>query len=739
MNLGALNWLLATRRGKVGLLAGSIGFYLLLYAVLERPTGGSVTAFALLPVMVAGSLYGLRGGLLAGLLAFLLNLLLANWTGLMTIEQALAQGAVFGGGALLLLGGWVGWIFDQRRAMERELRARRNAERLLRLEQQRQRTITDHLHDLVGYTDAQGRYLYVSPAVQATLGYAPEAVLGKTPFDFAHPDDRQRMEQSFARLMTSGVLGREEFRFQCANGQALWMEVVGAVIPDERGQPVELIFMARDVHHRHVENQVLRQNAAMARALLDSPNDAALLIDRQGKILDANEDAQRRLKMPIEQLLGRSIYDFSLPHLSEARRKRAEEVIRSRKAQHIEETYGSATFETSVYPVLDDVGDVANLAVFIRDVTRYRKAEQAERERSQQLRRANALLAALTQVATRCDSVIDVDEILRALGRELQVLGLHCLVALIDAEEERFISRYLSLDDPTLSALHRLTGFSMADFSFRTDNFEPYEQLAQQHLGWFAADLKALLTHALPGPSSEQMERILGLAQISEQTQGVFAPLLVQDRLLGLLGLWGETLQADDVPAAMLFASQIANVLEKARLYAEVQRLSMTDELTGLYNRRGLFGLGRRELERAQRFRRPLGVLMLDVDHFKEINDTKGHIAGDLVLVEVAACLRRVARELDVAARYGGDEFVLLLIETDAEEGEQARQRLLNAIQELEVVYAGGVMPVSISCGLAVLDETIPDLEMLIDRADQALYQHKRRWKVDSFEPPVIH
>lgn len=730
---------LTLKFGKVISLVGSILLYLLLFFLLEEPTDGSVTALALLPVMMAGALFGVWIGVLAGGLAFGLNLWLLSYTRFITVEHAFAEGAGLGGVVLVALGAWTGWAFEQRRAMMRELAARRSAETSLRHEQERLRMITDHLHEVVCYTDVAGRYMYVNAAVQTILGYEPQELLGKTPFEFVHPEDRAYLQERFTHLLTTGEAGRAEFRFRHRDGRYLWMEVLGNAIVAEGNLPGELVFTVRDVHHRHEQDQALRQNVAMVRALLDSPTDIALLVDRQGHILEANEAAAQRLKRPMEELIGKNIYDLSLPHLNEARRRRAEEVLVSRKAQHLEEVYGKATFETSIYPVLDERGEVANLAVFVRDVTRYRQAEQAERERSEQLRRANALIAALTQVATRCDTAADVDELLHEVGSELRKLGFYCLVALIRPEERQFVSRYLSLDVTVLSTLRHLTGFMIEDFSFRIDNFAPYEQLEQHHQGWFAENLIQVLSSVLPGLSPEQLEQVLPLAQIHPNTHGIFTPLLVQDRLLGLLGLWGETLQADDVPAAMLFANQIANALEKARLYAEVQRLSMTDELTGIYNRRGLLHLGRRELERARRFQRPLSTLMLDVDHFKEINDTLGHAAGDAVLKEVALCCQQTVRELDVVARYGGDEFAIVLVEADEEMAEEVRQRLLKAVSLLQIARADWVMHISISCGLAVLDEPISDLETLLDRADQALYRHKRRWKVDSAEAPVIH
>ena len=136
-------------------------------------------------------------------------------------------------------------------------------------------------------------------------------------------------------------------------------------------------------------------------------------------------------------------------------------------------------------------------------------------------------------------------------------------------------------------------------------------------------------------------------------------------------------------PVSMIFATLLAAsglaaaiALENARLYAEVQQLVVVDELTGLYNRRGLVQFGEREFTRSARFARPLSALMIDLDHFKTVNDTYGHAAGDRVLRQVADCLRSKTRSVDILARYGGEELLLLLPEADLAQATQVAERL---------------------------------------------------------------
>jgi diguanylate cyclase (GGDEF)-like protein len=157
----------------------------------------------------------------------------------------------------------------------------------------------------------------------------------------------------------------------------------------------------------------------------------------------------------------------------------------------------------------------------------------------------------------------------------------------------------------------------------------------------------------------------------------------------------------------------------------EVERLAITDSLTGLYNHRHLFELEDREFQRARRYRLPLSVIMLDIDEFKQVNDTYGHAIGDQALKGVAECCRKELRGVDVIGRYGGDEFVAMLPETGLSAACQVAERLRKSIAEMVLDTKGGRVTVTVSLGIAALDDEHLTPETLLDHADQALYVAK--------------
>ena len=181
-----------------------------------------------------------------------------------------------------------------------------------------------------------------------------------------------------------------------------------------------------------------------------------------------------------------------------------------------------------------------------------------------------------------------------------------------------------------------------------------------------------------------------------------------------------------DLITLRTFAGQAAVAVDNVRVHREAQRLSLTDPLTGLWNYRYLRESIRREVERASRFGRMLAVLALDLDRFKEVNDTYGHAAGDAVLVEFARRIRGVVREVDLAFRQGGEEFVVLLPETDADGAATVAQRLGAAVRDTPIAVDGfDGIPVTVSIGIAVYPTHATTVQAVLDAADDALYAAK--------------
>jgi len=178
-------------------------------------------------------------------------------------------------------------------------------------------------------------------------------------------------------------------------------------------------------------------------------------------------------------------------------------------------------------------------------------------------------------------------------------------------------------------------------------------------------------------------------------------------------------------PAIGGLTINMRDVSERKRLMADLERLSETDALTNTLNRRGFLKLAEREFERTQRTAQSLTIVMIDIDHFKAVNDTYGHAAGDMVLAMVADRCRKSIRDIDVLSRFGGEEFILLLTNAPLEESERIVARLHRAIADARVSTIKGDVAVTASFGLATVEPSMIDLETAIRLADEALYEAK--------------
>src|SRR4051794_7008396 len=175
-------------------------------------------------------------------------------------------------------------------------------------------------------------------------------------------------------------------------------------------------------------------------------------------------------------------------------------------------------------------------------------------------------------------------------------------------------------------------------------------------------------------------------------------------------------------------AGQATLSIENVDLHETVQQQAVTDELTGLFNVRQFHSRLDGEIDRAERFATPLSLVMLDIDKFKSVNDNYGHQQGDRVLVEVARVLRRLSRDVDLPARYGGEEMAVVLPQTDLAGAEQQAERMRSAIESMQVprLDGGGPLPITASFGVASFPFEGSDKTALIAAADAALYRAKR-------------
>ncbi len=209
----------------------------------------------------------------------------------------------------------------------------------------------------------------------------------------------------------------------------------------------------------------------------------------------------------------------------------------------------------------------------------------------------------------------------------------------------------------------------------------------------------------------------------------VTIPLKIEKEIVGVLNINdGEqnSFDANDLSFIISLSEFISMSISNAVLYEQTKKLAVTDGLTGISNRPNMEKSLISEFERSKRYNIPLSVVLLDVDHFKDVNDTYGHQKGDEILVTVASLLKKVCRSNDIAARYGGEEFLMILPQSNAQGAFKIAERVREEMMKMDFTGNGSNFTVTTSCGIAEYNQNyMENIDQLISVADQALYQAK--------------
>jgi len=440
--------------------------------------------------------------------------------------------------------------------------------------------------------------------------------------------------------------------------------------------------------------------------VIDSMSEGLIILDREGRLAAVNPAARRLLAMigapearlSAAQLVGQSVAQvFALwPVLA----KKLTDPVAGQADVAWLEGNKRRDFDLRLSPLAGRRGRVAGWVAVLYDITRLKWAEEdAVRGR----RVAETLRAA----GVTLSSTLDELEVSRLILGQLQKVmpfdtGLFFRLRGSDLE----VAGALGVPEGTPLTGRRV---HVAEYPLGYSVIERREPL-------IIARLKAR-EMLLPFVSRQPMVSFLGV------------PLVFGNTACGLIALYSTRpayFTDEEERIAALFANQAAIALENSHFFAEISRLASTDSLTGIWNRHHFFEQADKEFRRALRYHRPLSIIMFDIDHFKKVNDRCGHLAGDQVLKTVASTVQKAIRDVDLLCRYGGEEFIVVLPETDLEPALGGAERLRRELEELVVHTDSGPVKVTVSLGVAALhEEPGPNLERLISRADDALYAAK--------------
>ena len=439
-----------------------------------------------------------------------------------------------------------------------------------------------------------------------------------------------------------------------------------------------------------------------AQGLIEASLDSFVTISAEGKIMDANSAAEEATGFRRQALIGSYFCNyFTEPDRAFVVYKKAFSqgfvknhllTIRQPSGKTVDLLYNASVYK-------DGTGDVAGVFAAGRDVTLLKRSQQEFKRTS----RDNALLSQITKLLQSCRSQDEAFLIIKA-GVVRLFPGTSGACFLFNEDE---------------NLLHAVCEWG--DNPPKEKTFAPDDcwgvRRGVYHTRGSARDINPRCKHIAP----ENGDSYLCL------------PLLAQRKTFGSISLNTSSCDMDTpefergVRLLQSLAENISLSLANLKLRESLHALSLRDPLTGLFNRRFMEETLAREMGRATRTRKEMAVILLDIDHFKDFNDTFGHDAGDEVLKELATLTQGFRQGVDVACRFGGEEFVLILPEISATQAMNRLEQLRQAVSELKVSVQGKLLGrITVSMGVAFYPADGSSINELIKAADNALYQAKR-------------
>ncbi len=599
----------------------------------------------------------------------------------------------------------------------RDVSARVVAETALRESEERFHRLADAAFEGIAITD-QGRLVDVNTQLAEILRCSPTDLIGRNALDFVDPVDHGLVSEHFR----SGSGDTYEHLMVRADGTRFPAEVQGRIVP--RGGKTLRVTAIRDITDRKHADEGRRESENQFRAVSAAAQDAIIMMDSDERITFWSDAAERIFGYNQNEALGRNPHNllappeyrekfrWAFPHWRET--GRGDAVGRTIEWAALRKDGTEFPIELSLAATL--IKGRWNAVAIIRDITARYKAEEELR------RAAEALSGTVKILEEQHRRNIDLGELRGLLQASSSTSEIGPVIVRSMMKLFPGSAGALFLLRPPRTDLESVARWG--DFpEHEEDNvFAPGDCWALRRGAVYMVDETGglLCSHVKHPPAAGYVclpltakGDVLGLLHIRTRAEEEPGKVIRMDRL------W------KDVSAAL--SEMLSLAVSNIRLRETLSNQSMRDPLTGLFNRRYLEDDFQREILRAARNQEPIGVVMIDIDHFKLFNDLQGHAAGDRVLVALAGFLQSRMRGADIVCRYGGEEFTLILPECDLENAQRRASQLVVDARQITVQDGErAIGRITLSIGVAAYPEHGTNPAALLAVADAALYQAKQ-------------
>jgi len=578
-----------------------------------------------------------------------------------------------------------------------------------------QAQLLDLATDSIFIRDMDGRVTYWNQRAERVYGWTKQEVLGQSLFEILKTECALPLEEVQKILLRDGHW-EGELSHAKKDGTRITVASRWTLQRDETGSPVGWLQINKDVTEERRTEEELRESEEGLRLLVDGVQDHAIFrLDPRGQVVTWNPGANRIKGYLKEEIVGKHFSVFYPPE--DIASGKPEEALRiaAQEGRYEEEGWrvrkdGSRFLAHVIITALrNEAGHPRGFAKVTGDITERRAAEKARQE-AQALQQRATEITLLSQLGALLHACLTTDEAFKVFGQFAP--------RLFTSE-----SGALHILSPSRNTLESASAWG--DFPSGEQVFAPDDCWA----------LRSGRMHCVDEPSSAVLcPHLSAWSAVAH----LCVPMTAQGDILGILHVHSNpvspagtkegirALSASKRQLATAVAEQVGLALANLKLRETLRLLSVRDPLTGLFNRRFMQESLERELRRGARSSRPLGGILLDIDHFKQFNDSYGHEAGDIVLRELGGFLQSQIRGEDIACRVGGEEFLLILPDTPLDVTRQRAEKLREASKRVSIQYGGRPLGViTLSMGVVEFPAHGTTCDVILRSADDALYQAK--------------
>lgn len=564
--------------------------------------------------------------------------------------------------------------------------------------------------DGVMLVNMQGEIIYVNKAFERALGYKASELLGKSALElptYSKSKDKEKAREYLTTVIKKGSAIPIDMNAITKFGDEIPINFTASVIKDAKGKPKTLVAVIRDVSERKRAEEALRDSEEISRGMLEAATTGIYLL-QDGQFQYVNRLFERIAGYTNKELKGKYSLDYVHPDDMDTVRTKAIDVLKGQSSSPYE--FRLIKKNSEIVWVLDRVASIQykgkrSVLGTLMDITERKRAEDEVRLYTKQLE-------TLFNIGATVSQTLNLEELLNSVLDKLMetMSGEASGIFLLDRQTDNLILRaHRGLSPKLVREIKNIK----ADDGF-------IGQVAKSGKPLLIKDVST--THKL-AKSRARVEKFKSFAAV---------PIMSREKIVGVMGVGShEYREFPEWEVRMLdtIANQIGMAIENAQLYEHALELAFTDGLTGLYNRRYLMEQIEREFSRAERSKVPLSLIMVDLDGLKAVNDHFGHHQGDVFLREVGKIIKINTRASDVAARWGGDEFMLLAPETDSSRSGRIAERIRSQVERYRLNINSKAVGITISAGVVSYPAHAACISELIKNADEAMYNAKRGGK----------